>query len=206
MEIRLNLATQPLENTRRFLFTAGAAGAVLLILLFFFSAQSYRTWKENGEMREEMARLQSDMRAFQEQRRELEELFKRDETKRVMDRAGFLNSLIEQRSFPWTRIFMDLEGLLPVGTRVISLAPKRDGGRVELHIVVVAQNDASKVKFLKALEDAPQFESVVLNTETRKESSGGEEDPLTLEVSARYRLQDAPAKPKVATLDQKGAS
>jgi len=207
MEMRLNLATRPLENTRRFVFLSGAAGAVLLLLLFFLTAQTYRTWKENREMREEISRLQSDVSGFQTERRDLESTFKTDETKRVMDRAAFLNSLIEQRSFPWTRIFMDLERLLPAGARVISLAPKRQEGRIELRMVVGAQNDAAKVKFLKALEEAPEFERVVVNSERRKDQNGGAgEDPLTIDLAALYRLQEPAAKPKQASLAQKGAS
>ncbi len=206
MEMRLNLASRPLENTRRFLFLSGLAGGVLLILLAVLSVQSFHTWKENREMREEMGRLQSELSDFRSQRRELEEVFKRDGTKRILDRAAFLNGLIEQRSFPWTRIFMDLERLLPPGTRIISLAPRREEGRIELHMTVGAQNDASKVKFLKALEEAPEFERIVVNAEARKErTQGGEADPVTFDLDARYRMQDSPAPAKRAALAQKGA-
>ncbi len=206
MEIRLNLATRPLENTRRFVALSGIAGVALLALFVFLSTESVRIWKENREMREEMGRLQNDMADFRSQRRELEDVFKHDDTKRVMDRAAFLNGLIEQRSFPWTRIFMDLERLLPSGARIISLAPKREEGRVELRMIVGAQNDESKVKFLKALEEAAEFERIVVNSERRKEAgqSGGGEDAITLELDARYRTQGpAPAKP--AAPAQKGA-
>lgn len=198
MEIRLNLATRPLENFRRFVFVCGTIGALLLGWFYFLGVQAYRTWNENKVMREEMARLQSDLREFRTQRKELEEFFRRDETKRVMDRAAFLNGLIEQRSFPWTRIFMDLERLLPAGARVVSLAPRREEGRIELRLVIGAQNAASKVKFLKALEEAPQFERVVVNSESRKEGTAAGEDPVSIELAARYRaFEDAPAKKPV---------
>lgn len=188
MEIRLNLATRPLENTRRFLLLSGTAGVVLLAVFFYLSSEAVRTWKENREMREEVGRLQSDLADFRSQRLGLEETFKRDDTKRVMDRAAFLNGLIEQRSFPWTRIFMDLEGLLPPGARIVSLAPRREEGRIELRMTVGAQNDGSKVKFLKALEEAPEFERIVVKSETRKDAGQpGGEDPITFELDARYR-------------------
>lgn len=198
MEIRLNLATQPLENTRRFVFISSSVGAVLLVLFVFLGAQAYATWNANRVMREEMAQLQSDLRNFRTQRRDLEEFFRQDETKRAMDRAAFLNGLIEQRSFPWTRIFMDLERLLPPGARVVSLAPRREEGRIELRLAVGAQNDASKWKFLKALEEAPQFERVVVSSESKKEGTGGGEDPVTIELAARYRAYDDPVAKKAA--------
>ena len=210
MQIRLNLATRPLENTRRFVFAAATAGVVLVALLIVLSNSAYHTWKQNREMREEMSRLQSELRDFRDQRRELEEVFRRDETKRAMDRAAFLNGLIEQRSFPWTRIFMDLERLLPPGARVVSLAPKREEGRIELRMAVGAQNDTSKVRFLKALEESAEFERVLVTSERRKDAATGEGDPITMEVSARYRAA-APAVSgsggsKPATTAQKGGA
>ena len=72
-------------------------------------------------------------------------------------------------------------------------------------MVVGAQNDASKVKFLKALEAAPEFERVVVHSETRTEGSATDGDPVTIQLAARYRLQDAVRKVKPATLAQKGA-
>ncbi len=189
MDIRLNLATRPLENTRRFISLAATAGIILVGLFIFLSATAFNTWRENRDMREETNRLQSEMAGFRDQRRDLEQFFKQDETKRVMDRAAFLNGLIEQRSFPWTRIFMDLERVLPTGARVVSLAPKREEGRIELSMTVGAQNDDAKVRLLKALEESAEFERVVVSSESRREGSA-EGDPITLELAARYRAAD----------------
>lgn len=198
MEIRLNLATQPLENMRRFVLASTVAAVVLLAGCFWLGTHALQTWHSNRQMREEVGRLQGELGEFRAQRRDLEEFFRRDETKRAMDRAAFLNGLIEQRSFPWTRIFMDLERLLPTGARVISLSPKREGGRIELHLTIGAQNDESKVKFLKALEEAAQFERVVVMSEARKEGASGEEDPLRLELVALYQAEKEVAKPAAA--------
>lgn len=193
MQNRLNLATRPLENTRRFVMLAAAAGTVLLAALVFLSVHAFGTWKANREMREEVGRLQDELREFRSQRRDLQEFFKQEQSKRVMDRAAFFNGLIEERSFPWTGIFMDLERLLPPGARVINLAPRRAQGAIELRMMIGARDDLSKVRFLRALDDAPQFERVVVISESRKDAAG-DDDPLELELVAVYRAEKPPAK------------
>jgi Tfp pilus assembly protein PilN len=198
MQSRLNLATRPLENTRRFVLVCAAAGVVLLAMFFMLGSRALQTWRASRQIREEASQLQTQLREYRAQRRELEEFFKRDDTKQALDRAGFLNGLIEQRSFPWTRIFMDLERLLPVGARVISLAPRRDAGRIELHLVIGARDDDSKVRFLKALDEAPQFERVIVTAESRRDSTTADEDPLQLELVAQYRVERERTRPAPA--------
>jgi len=194
MQVRLNLATRPLENHRRFLLGATLAGGAAVALFAFLSLQTYATLRANREMREETSRLQNELRQFRAQRRELEDFFKQPETRRVMDRASFLNGLIEQRSFPWTKIFMDLELRLPPGVRVVSIAPKRKDEQIELKLVVGATSDESKVKFLKTLEEAPEFAAVQVTSETRgKTGAGHEDDAVVVELVALYQRSLEPA-------------
>lgn len=126
MKVRLNLATTPLENHRRFLLGAGLGGGVALVLLLLLSVQAYRNWRSSSELRAETAQLQSELLKFREERRLLEDFFSTPDARRIRDRAEFLNGLIQQRSFPWTKIFENLEEKLPAGVRVVSISPKMD--------------------------------------------------------------------------------
>jgi Tfp pilus assembly protein PilN len=146
-----------------------------------------REWRANRELRTEIATLQSEIRDMRRERKELEELFKEPDTSALLDRAALLNSMIEQRSFGWTKMFMDLERLLPTGVRVVNIAPRMENGRVEVKIVVGALSDADKVKFVEALQDSKDFSSVQLVGETRP-NRPGETDRVLLELLAYYRM------------------
>jgi len=185
MKVRLNLATSPLENNRRFILGAVLAGTIALVALALLSWDTYRGWRANRELRAELSLRESEIREFREQRRELEAFFKSPETRMVMERAAFLNALIGQRSFPWTRIFMDLERRLPEGVRVVSISPRMEEGRVELKLVVGATSDETKLKFLKTLEASREFSRIQVVTETRPERAG-ETDRVVLELVAWY--------------------
>lgn len=186
MKPRLNLATAPLENQRRFLAVAFGVGLPALVIFGLLTGAAYRDWRSTRERRTEVARLESDLRDFQNRRADLEKSFATPESKRVMERAAFLNGLIEQRSFPWTRMFQDLERELPTGVHVVSLAPRMQGGVVEVHMVVGAANDRGKLEFLRTLENSSEFTSLVVVSESRPSQQEDPTDTVKVELVAQY--------------------
>ena len=102
-------------------------------------------------------------------------------------RAAYLNALIQQRAFPWIKIFMDLERILPEGVRVVSIEPKLDGDNVKLAFIVGALSDESKLKFLKALESSPEFSHIELLSETRPDRPE-QTDRVLLSLQAQYSV------------------
>jgi Tfp pilus assembly protein PilN len=191
MKVRLNLATAPLENQRRFVLGAALGGGLALGLLVVLSMQVYRNWRSSSEVRAETGQLQGDLARFREERRALEDFFNTPDAKRIRDRADFLNGLIQQRSFPWTKIFENLEEKMPAGVRVVSISPKMDKGRVEVKLTVGANSDENKIKFLQALEESAEFSRVQVVSENRPMRSDG--DALLLEVVAWYKMVLPPA-------------
>lgn len=185
MKVRLNLATSPLENNRRFALGAVLVGTFAVVALVLLSWRAYSVWRADKALRADRTSLEREMSDLRAERRKLEAYFIQPDVRPLRDRAAFLNALIEQRSFPWTKIFMDLERSLPEGVRVVSISPKMSEGRVEVKIVIGAVSDESKLKFLRALEESKEFSRIQLQAETRP-SRPGEADKVYLELVARY--------------------
>lgn len=185
MKVRLNLATAPLENNRRFILGAVLLGVAGLAALGWLGRAAYLGWRENRDLRADKARLETEITQLRNQRRDLAQFFNQPDTRKVLDRAEFLNALIQQRSFPWTQIFMDLERLLPAGVRVISISPVMDEGRVEVRLTVGAGSDETKIKFLQTLEKAGEFSRLQVVSETRP-NRPGEADAVVVELVAWY--------------------
>ncbi len=185
MKVRLNLATSPLESHRRFALGAALAGTVAVAALVLLSWHVYSVRRAERALRLDLARLEKHMDQLRRQRRELEDYFNLADIRKMRDRAAFLNGLIEQRGFPWTKIFADLEHSLPDGVRVVSISPKMNEGRVEVKLVVGATSDEGKLKFLRALEASKEFSRVQLLAETRP-NRPEETDRVYLELVAWY--------------------
>ena len=165
MRLNLNLATHPLENKRSFIVLSALAGTIEIVALLIFSHSVYTSWRSSRDLRAQIAASQAQIRADQQRHQELAAFFKTPHAADELDRAAFLNSLIEERGFPWTKVFMDLEQTLPPGVRVVSIAPRLEENRAKVTLVVGADSDQNIVKFLQALESSKAFSGVQISEE-----------------------------------------
>jgi len=185
MKLRLNLSTTPQENKRPFLAGAAVVGTVGLLALAFLSHAAYESWRASRALRADTARLEDQIEEDSAKRQELEAYFRTPTAKTILDRSAFLNSLIDARSFPWTKIFMDLEQTLPAGVRVVSITPRLVNGRAEVELVVGAETEDSEVGFLKAMENSTVFSGMVVKDEKRENRSGSQ-DPIVVNLTVWY--------------------
>lgn len=186
MKIRLNVATRPLESHRRFLAGAALAGVAGIAALLLLASSVIATSRRNSGQRARIAGYESRLDQLRVERDQLAAYFGSANTKTVMGRAEFLNSLIDQRSFPWTTIFTDLERVLPDGVRVISIAPKMQNGQVDVTLVVGAESSQSEIAFLQALQSSPAFSQVQVSSEKQVAGQPGSLDQVDVELQAVY--------------------
>jgi Tfp pilus assembly protein PilN len=185
MNIRLNLATRPVDSNRRFAVGATTVAIIGLAAMLILSWQAYSAWRADRTVRAEDARIQAEMGRLQADRTVLEAFFNQPDNTQRRDRAAFLNSLIAQRAFPWTRIFMDLEQALPEGVRVVSIEPRLVGDHLELRLLIGSANDDAKLKFLRSLENSSDFSGIEVLNEGRSEHPT-DADHIMLALQARY--------------------
>lgn len=160
MRVRLNLATKPLATHRKFLVGAGLLGVVGGIIFLSLGWHVYSVRKMDAEIRSRTEKNAAEMARLERQRAELEEFFAQPDNAKLHDRAAFLNTLIDARSFNWTQMFMDLEHVLPGGVRVDSIEPHQEKGVVLVKLTVDTSNEQAKLNFLKALEGSRVFTHV----------------------------------------------
>jgi Tfp pilus assembly protein PilN len=189
MKLNLNLATTPLENNRRFLAGVGLAGIAALVALVILSHQTYSTWQANRAIRSDISRIETEIENETARQQELARYFDLPEAKRVLDRSNFLNSLIEARTFPWPKIFEDLEKTLPPGVRIINIAPRLEGGRALIKLTIGAMDDKSEVEFLHNLALSKVFSGIRVSDEKysdKQEAKGPGGDHIVVALEAWY--------------------
>ena len=184
MYVRLNLATKPLISHRPFLAGSAVLGIIGLLLFTGLGWRFYVLRKAEENFRMRSGKIQQEMAAVGEQRKQLEEYFSQQQAAGFQDRAKFVVGVLQSRSINWTQMFMDLEKTLPAGVHVLHIEPKLDKGVVSVHFVVGAMNQEAKLKMLKAFENSPSFSRVELISERTQSQPGT--DPLTIEFEAEY--------------------
>ena len=185
MKLRLNLSTTPQENNRPFLAGALVIGALGLLALLILSRESYTSWQSNRELRANISQWQQEIQSNRLRQQDLQQFFQTPAAREVMERSAFLNSLIDERSFPWTRIFMDLEKTLPPGVRVVSISPHLVNGRAEVALQVGVLSDQSEIQFLQAIEKSPVFSRIEVN-QVRPVTQPGVPDKILLSLVVWY--------------------
>lgn len=189
MKLNLNLATTPLVNNRRFLAGVGLAGLAALLALFILSQQTLSTWHANRAIRGDISRIEGEIQTETARQQDLAHYFDLPQAKQVLDRSNFLNSLIAARTFPWPKIFEDLEKTLPPGVRIISIAPRLEGGRALIKLTIGAMDDKSEIEFLQNLGASKAFSGIRVSDEKyndKQEQKGPGSDQIIIALEAWY--------------------
>lgn len=156
MRIKLNLSSQPFENHRLFWVAVAAA---LLASLFVGSRGS----SERSTLRERAAKLQSQIRAGQEEadrRRREEEKRRREEEQIKLSEEEALQlaaarRMLWRRSFSWGKLMSDLEEHVPRDARVVSLKVVEvspDGMSASIQIGAVGKAPGQMTEMMSSLE------------------------------------------------------
>lgn len=184
MRVKLNLATTPLVSHRRFLAGATLLGVLGLFLFIFLGWHFYSLRKAVAALRARTDKIDQEVNRLRAQRQELDRFFAQQEGAHIQERAKFITTVLEARSFNWTEMFMDLERILPEGVHVLRIEPKLEKGSVSVKFVVGATGQEAEDKLLKAFEDSSSFSEIVLISRQLPKQAGA--DPLTIEFSAVY--------------------
>ena len=182
MQVRLNIATKPLESHRRFLVGAGLLAVLGGIIFLALGWHVYSTLRAQEALRRKEEENNNRAALLQRRRKELDDFFAKTENARLKERASFVNGIIDERSFDWTQMFMDLEKLVPVGVHVVSIQPQLEKGHMFVRLTVEATTDESKIKFLHAMENSPAFSNFELLSVHKGQNIGEQ----ALELHAIY--------------------
>jgi len=99
MKVRLNLATKPLETHRRFLAGAGFTAVVAGLLFLGLGWHVHSARKVDAEMRARTGKMRQEMAKLEAQRKDLERYFGQKDIANLHDRAAFINTILDARSF-----------------------------------------------------------------------------------------------------------
>jgi len=176
----INLASEPFRRDRPMLVASLATAVVMTALLAMLS---YLISVESGEGRATAAAIAGTERriaALAAEDATLRTELLRPENEAVLDRSLFLNALLVRKGISWTRIFQDLEGVLPFNVKLVQVRPELNGlNEVQLEMVVAAQSAEPVIKMLRAMESSPVFSAVELTVTM---------PPTDSEPLHRYRL------------------
>ena len=185
MRSRINLATNPFINYRRFALMAGMLAVVAVGLTVLLGLEGVRSWQDRTGRQAHRRELQGQRARLAAEQQRLESELRAAATQELLERTRFLNQLIQQKRFSWSALFFDLQEQLPPRMRILALSPSlRPDGHLQVELHVGGQSALAVIEFLRALEQAEKFRSLALHSQRR--AAGSEPDAVTARVSAIY--------------------
>jgi type IV pilus assembly protein PilN len=159
MRIPINLSSEPFRRDRPMLMASAAASVVLAALLGFMI---FLVVSERGRAKENriaVDRLNTRLRAIGVEQAKYDSFLRQPANAEVLERSLLLNTLVERKSVSWSKIFSDLESVMPYNVKLIQVRLPAITSRNEvlLDMVVGAQAPESIIGFLKKLEESPLF-------------------------------------------------
>jgi hypothetical protein len=159
MRVPINLSSEPFRRDRPMLLGSVLCAVLLsglLSMLVFLIVSERRNAREE---RAEVARLTTQLRNTSVEQAKLDAFLHESANAEVLERSLLLNTLIERKGISWTKIFSDLESVMPYNVRLISVRLPQINSKNEvlLDMVVGAKEPESVIGFLKRLEESPLF-------------------------------------------------
>jgi len=159
IQVPINLASEPFRRDRQVL-VASAALAVLLIVLLGWQLITINSKRhQSADIQVRINRLNGQLRTITGEQAKLNATLRKPENAEVLERSVFLNTLIDRKSISWTRIFADLEKVMPPTVRLVSVRlPEVDTqNEVQLDMLIGAKEVLPLIELVKRLEASPQF-------------------------------------------------
>lgn len=198
MRIDVNLATQPYEDLRRFWFRWGGAlvalGLLTLVLVYVTVTGWVNARKDEGLIRQ----AESQIAARDQEKADAQALLNLPQNASTRDRSVFLNDLFYRKAFSWTKVFEDLEQVMPPGLHVVSIHPELAPDEVEIKLVVAGESRERALELVRKMEGSQRFQQTQIETESSETGAGlTTGDTVLFNISTLYVSEmEALAKPR----------
>jgi type IV pilus assembly protein PilN len=180
MRVPVNLAREPFRRDRPMLVGSAFAALVLAGTLAFLISMSLSERRQSQDTQVKLTRLNAQLTSVRTEQTRLDATIRLPGNEVVLDRSILLNTLIKRKAISWTKIFSDLQTVLPHDVRVLAIRPTVNAqDQLFLDMTVAADSPEPVIGFIAKLEGSDVFGSTAVS---------GIVPPSQTDAFYRYRL------------------
>ena len=174
MRLDINLATRPYEDAREFWSRWGVGVGALGVLTLVLLGWAITGWTNAGRDRHNIAQLQQQIAGREKERADAQTVLDMTANRSTRDQSQFLNGLIQRKAFSWTRVFEDLERVMPQNLHVVSLRPElNEQNQMQLEMKVAGDTRSAAVELVRRMEGSKHFQGAQLVSESMGSEGSG---------------------------------
>jgi len=164
MRIPVNLAREPFHRDRPVLIGSALLALLLFGMLGVLISMALRERSETRDTQAMLARVDRQLAAVHTEQAKLDASMRLPGNEVVLDRSVLINTLIRRKAISWTKIFSDLEKVLPANVRIVAIRPSVNAqGGLFLDMQVAAESPEPVIGFIAKLEGSDVFGSTAVS-------------------------------------------
>jgi type IV pilus assembly protein PilN len=180
MRIPVNLAREPFRRNRQALVGSALAAIVLIGTLAGLVSTIISERRQSRDTQVALTQVNAQLAKVRAEQAKQDSLIRRPGNEVVLDRSVLLNTLIKRKAISWTKIFSDLQTVLPPNVRVLTIRPTVNSqDQLFLDMTVAADSAEPVIGFIAKLEGSDVFGSTAVS---------GIVPPSQTDAFYRYRL------------------
>jgi len=167
MRVDINLATRPYEDSSSLLLRWGGALAVLSLFTMVLLYMVLAGWVAARKDRSLIAQREQQIAARDQEKAKAEAIINLPENRSTRDRSQFLNDLFRRKAFSWTRVFEDLERVMPARLHLVSIQPATStDNQLEFKLVVAGESRERALELVRKMESSQRFQQTQIEQES----------------------------------------
>jgi Tfp pilus assembly protein PilN len=174
MKIPVNLASRPFRKDRAVLVGSLGVCAALLATLGLLISLAMADRAQYADLRGAVSRLNRSIQGLQAEQAKVDAIVHEPQNAESLKASVFLNALLMRKGLSWTRIFADLEQILPYNVKVVQIRPIVNGQMISLEMALASESPMPVIDLLRAFGESKIFS----NPDAKNYSAPSQSEPL----------------------------
>ncbi len=192
MRLDINLASHPYEDAKEFWRRWGMGLAFMGILTVGLLGVTLWKWHNAARERNQLSSLEHNIAALDAKLAHSQEVLRRPENRTLREQSDYLNGLFQQKAFSWTKVFEDLERVMPPRLHVVSIKPETNpDNQLEIKLTVAGESRDRALDLVRKMEDSQHFHQTRISQESSEAGSQTPGDAVKFEISTLYHNDNA---------------
>ena len=190
MRFNINLASQPYEAARFYRRRMGALVVALAVITALLVGYIVYQRSQSRSINRQLAEVRREINGLDFEDAQARVLLSKPANRDIADQSEFLNQLFARKALSWTRVFTEMEKIVPPNLHVVSMKPEYTKTNDLMVRVVVATDSRDRaVELVRRMEKSNHFrqsqvmaEAVTANSSDQSAGPGN----IQFDIAAIY--------------------
>ena len=190
MRLNINLASQPYEAARFYRRRMGALVIALAVVTALLVGYIVYQRSQSRDINRQLAQVRREINGLDFEDAQARALLNKPANRDIADQSEFLNELFARKALSWTRVFTEMERIVPPNLHVVSMKPEyTKTNDLMLRVVVATDSRDRAVELVRRMEKSNHFRQaqvVAENVTTNSSDQSAGPGNIQFDIAAIY--------------------